>query len=121
MKLNNFGKEMRRLRLDHDELLKDMAAKLNVTPAFLSSLETGRKPVPGDFVTRVAREYRLPVAVRERLQSLADATRTSFEIKLDASSSARYREAAAVLARKFPRLNAADVDALMDLMHRRGG
>lgn len=119
MRLNEFGKAVRRLRLDKDELLKDMAARLRVTPAFLSSIETGRKPVPAGFVDRIAEEYGLDNAARIALQKLADATRTSFEIKLASGASAQSRETAAVLAREFPRLRAADLDQLMNLIHRR--
>ena len=35
MKLTEFGKFLRKLRIDNEELLKDMAIKLNTTPAFL--------------------------------------------------------------------------------------
>jgi transcriptional regulator with XRE-family HTH domain len=115
MKLNEFGKEMRRLRLDRDELLKDMAARLRVTPAFLSSIETGRKPVPVGFADRVAEEYGLSAEARTLLQTLADATRTSFEIKLERSSTAQHREAAALLARQFPSLNQSDLDRLLSM------
>src|SRR4051794_12278246 len=109
MKLTEFGKEIRRLRLDNDELLKDMAGRLRVTPAFLSSIESGRKAVPVDFVARISKEYGLTKAQQEKLLPLADATRTSFEIKLRADASASHREAAALLARRFPSLGEADL------------
>ena len=46
MKLTEFGKFSRKLRIDNGELLKDMAIKLNVTPSFLSMVETGRRSIP---------------------------------------------------------------------------
>lgn len=119
MKLNEFGKELRRLRLDRDELLKDMARRLRITPAFLSSIESGRKPVPADFVARVNEEYALSEAVRNRLQTAADMTRSSFEIKLSSSATSRHREAAAVLARTFPGLGSADLEELVKFMNER--
>ena len=39
----NFGKFCRKLRIDNDELLYDMAAKLGVSSAFLSKVENGKK------------------------------------------------------------------------------
>ena len=36
--LTKFGKELRKIRIEHDEILKDMADKLNVTAAYLSAV-----------------------------------------------------------------------------------
>ena len=41
--LTEFGKALRRIRLDNDELLKDMADKLKVSSAYLSAVENGKK------------------------------------------------------------------------------
>ena len=41
--ITRFGKELRKIRIDHGEILKDMAEKLQVTPSFLSSVEVGKK------------------------------------------------------------------------------
>lgn len=40
--LTEFGKITRKLRIDNDILLKDMAGELNISAAFLSKLETGK-------------------------------------------------------------------------------
>ena len=37
--LTNFGKALRKLRIDNNELLKDMALKLEVTVSYLSAVE----------------------------------------------------------------------------------
>ena len=41
-----FGEELARLRAERGMQLKDLAARLNVTPAYLSALETGQRGVP---------------------------------------------------------------------------
>ncbi len=41
--ITNFGKFCRRLRIDNGELLYDMAKKLGVSSAFMSSVENGKK------------------------------------------------------------------------------
>ena len=46
--VNNFGKFCRKLRIDNDELLYDMAKKLGVSSAFLSKVENGKKKPPKD-------------------------------------------------------------------------
>lgn len=40
--LTEFGKITRKIRIDNDVLLKDMANELNISSAFLSKLETGK-------------------------------------------------------------------------------
>ena len=44
--LTMLGKFLRKLRIDRNELLKDMAGKLDVTVSFLSSVENGKKKMP---------------------------------------------------------------------------
>lgn len=46
MKLTEFGKFSRKLRIDNGELLKDMAIKLNVTVSYLSAVEIGKRNIP---------------------------------------------------------------------------
>ncbi len=53
MALTDFGKAIRKARIDTGENLGTMADALNVTPAFLSSVETGRKKVPATMVQQV--------------------------------------------------------------------
>lgn len=118
VKLNDFGKELRKLRIDKSELLKDMAERLHVSPAFISAIETGRKPIPGDFVGRIATAYDLGDEARERLQQAADATRTTFEIRVGASAPRQVRETAAMLARQFPNLNSSQRDQLLEILNK---
>ena len=47
------------LRISNDENLMDMSTNLGTSPAQLSAYETGRKPVPHDFVETVATVYKL--------------------------------------------------------------
>ncbi|EPZ76653.1 hypothetical protein M798_01860 [Brucella melitensis ADMAS-G1] len=38
------GKELRKLRIDHNERLLDMSKKIGKSSAFISAVETGQKP-----------------------------------------------------------------------------
>ena len=57
--LTNFGKFCRKLRIDRGELLIDMASKLGVSSAFLSSVETGKKKPPLEWEIKLIEEYGL--------------------------------------------------------------
>ncbi len=46
MKVTEFGKFSRKLRIENDELLRDMANKLGVTASYLSAVEIGKRNIP---------------------------------------------------------------------------
>ena len=70
MKLTEFGKFLRKLRIDNEELLKDMAIKLNTTPAFLSMVETGRRSIPKKWEEEIEKIYSLSLIQKEELISI---------------------------------------------------
>ena len=44
--LTALGRFLRKIRIDRNELLKDMADKLEVSASFLSAVENGKKSMP---------------------------------------------------------------------------
>lgn len=54
-----FGKFCRKLRIDNDELLFDMAVRLGVSSAFLSKVENGYKKPPKNWKNKLREEYHL--------------------------------------------------------------
>ena len=68
--LTPFGKALRKLRLDLNISLKDMAAKLNVSSSFLSAVETGKKKIPQNFLEKIITSYKLS---RKNVWELSDA------------------------------------------------
>ena len=52
--VTSFGKFLRNLRMDVGELLLEMAAKLHVSPAFLSGVENGKRKIPEGWLARIA-------------------------------------------------------------------
>ena len=76
MKLTEFGKFLRKLRIDNGELLKDMAIKLNTTPAFLSMVETGRRSIPKKLEEEIENSYScLSLEQKEELISILNRMR----------------------------------------------
>ncbi|WP_374340252.1 helix-turn-helix domain-containing protein [Methyloversatilis sp.] len=53
MKITEFGKAVRKARLDAEISLAQMAEALGVSPAFLSGMETGRKKIASDWVAKI--------------------------------------------------------------------
>ncbi len=107
--LTPFGLALRKLRLERRLRLLDMAKKLGLSSAFLSGVETGRKPIPRTLITNIAAEFSLSAAEVEKLRRAEDKTKK--EVKLDQISEA-HRELVAAFARKVDELPADVIDDL---------
>jgi len=55
--LTEFGKEIRKARIDVNQTLTSMANYLDISPSFLCALEMGRKKIPNDFVKKVEQYF----------------------------------------------------------------
>lgn len=58
MALTEFGRVVRKARIDADVTLGQMADELKVSPAFLSGLETGRKRIPAEWIEKIESYFR---------------------------------------------------------------
>ena len=57
--ITEYGKQLRHIRLDISELLGTMADKLGLSPAYLSSIETGTRSIPVDLTRKIISAYNL--------------------------------------------------------------
>ena len=74
--LTPFGVRLRKLRLERDELQKDMAVRLGVSEGYLSSVERGRRNPPKGWADLIADTYDLDVQDRQDLKQEAGQSRT---------------------------------------------
>jgi hypothetical protein len=96
------GKELRKLRIDHDERLLDMADRVGKSASFISAVEVGKKSPPVGFEDLVIKAYGLTAGAAEALKRAADASRKAFLLE---PSSALGRDTAGLLARKINTLS----------------
>lgn len=76
--LNRFGKISRKLRIDHNELLLEMAEYLGVSPAFLSKTENGKAKPPVDWKYKIKAHYNLDEeSYAELCESIDEARRVN--------------------------------------------
>ena len=80
MKATKFGKILRKLRVDRDEVTKDMAKKLNVSVSHLSAVETGKVPPPTSLADKVADLYGVSRLEATALREAADQSRNIFRL-----------------------------------------
>lgn len=114
--LTSLGKQLRVLRIHNGELLKDMALKLSVTPAYLSSIENGKRTPPKTIVSQLEKIYNLD---DETTKSLQDAYfETINEIKLNINGVPdTKKELGLVFARKFDGLSKDQVSSLIKILN----
>jgi len=96
--ITEIGKELRKLRIDHNERLLDMAKKMGKSAAFISSVETGKKAPPQGFEDEIIRLYEIPIGLAQRWQMLADRARRLFTLE---PRSELGRDVSGLLARKM--------------------
>lgn len=72
MALTDFGKAVRKARIDTGFTLLTMSQALSTTPAFLSGLETGRKKIPSKWVELITDLFAKHGYHIDNLQELAN-------------------------------------------------
>lgn len=110
--LTEFGKALRKIRIDRQQLLRDMADKLGVSSAYLSAVETGKRRIPQDWVSKIASIYSLSCEEQADLQSAADNSVFDVTISL-VNASEQKRNAVLSFARALDGLNDEDLKRIM--------
>lgn len=118
MATTEIGKALRRLRIDKDERLLDMAERLEKTSAFISAVETGRKSPPGGFEELVIRAYRLAGDAAEKLRQAADRSRKAFTLRGDTQL---QRDTFGQMARRMHNLSDDELSQILSILKDRGG
>lgn len=98
--ITEFGKALRKLRIDCGEILKTMAEKLNMTSSYLSAIECGKRNIPSDLISKIVSTYDLTEVEQEILSKAYDKSLNSVEIKLNTNNEFK-RDLALQFARKF--------------------
>lgn len=115
--LTELGKVLRKIRIDRDEILKDMAAKLQVTVAYLSAVENGKREVPEEWIPEIIDKYALSEEEAKNLEDAAFYSQKSIKIKLDEESD-RNRDLVLAFARRFRDLDDQDFFAMKKLLEK---
>lgn len=115
------GKFLRKLRLDNDELLFDMAGKIGMPTSTLSAVETGKRRPSKGFAERIIKAYRLTEEQMQQLYaSISEAN--DWNIRIDASAfSSKDQSTAVAFARRFSDLNGEDKEAIWKILSKGKG
>lgn len=95
-----FGKELRKIRVDYNDNLTQMANKARLSVSYLSAIENGVRSIPNDLVDKIADIYKLDNKRRGLLRKLAAASSTKIDIDLSNVSS-KQKELIFALSREI--------------------
>lgn len=115
--LTLFGKYVRKLRIDRNELLKEMAIKLDVASSYLSAVETGKRNVPQDWLDKITTLYKLNVEEVEELKTAIEGSQLSVKINLQNASS-KDKNLVMSFAREFKELNEDEKSKIWNILQR---
>lgn len=102
-----FGKELRKLRIDADEVLLNMADKLGITAAYLSSIENGKRTIPDDFIGKIAVSYNLSKKQVRDLEAAMVETQSKITVTFpkECGENREFIETALLFARDISKLD----------------
>jgi len=116
--ITEFGKELRKLRLDLGITLYEMAKEIGMSSSFLSSIETGKKPAPPELVEVLASHFDLVKQAKGKLAELADKTRREVRIRLT-ETDASGAELVNSFARNFSELTEEQKEQIKAILNRK--
>ena len=114
--LTPFGKMTRKIRKEKGLLLRDMAKAVGVTSGFLSMVETGRKQVPNDLVSRLVGAFDLPNRAASELQRAAALSAREYKLRLQENPTRIDRELAESLQRNFAKMTPLKKKQILELL-----
>lgn len=109
--LTQLGIFLRKLRLDSGEIMKEMAAKLDVSSSFLSAVENGKKKMPDSWYRAIVNLYNLDKEKQDELMTAIEESQKSVEINLE-DLSREKKKLAFSFARELENLNKEEVDKM---------
>lgn len=110
-----FGKFCRKLRIENDEILKNMADKLHVTSAYLSAVEMGKRNVPQGWDKILSDAYNLNSAQYKDLTAAIDDSVKQIKLNLGAAS-LHKKQMAVMFARKLDELDEDDIKKIFNII-----
>lgn len=110
--MTEIAKILKIIRTEHDISMQGMADMLGVSRPYLSMIETGKNPMPEDWIYKLQEAFHIP---EEKIAALQQLVCTREGIQLFPNNDAK-RELVLTLARRLNDLKDAEVAALQSLL-----
>ena len=115
-----FAKLLRKLRIDNDEYLKDMAEKLGVSISFLSAVENNTKSIPATWIPIIIEKYGLDERHAKELEDAFVEDSKNITISVDTADE-KLTDLAVAFARYRNALSDETVRKMIDMMKKKEG
>lgn len=111
----NLGKLLKKIRIDNNEILLNMAQKLDVSPAFLSKVENGLKKPPISWEGKLIQHYNLSAAQKDELSKYMFEAINNNSIDISSYSCAE-KEVMMAFARNISALGEEKLNAIKNIV-----
>lgn len=116
--ITELGKVLRIIRINVGDSMRDMAEKLNLSAAYLSAIENGKRNVPDDFEEKIKSSYKL--SEKDVLKLREAITDTASKVKINITELSDKRKKLLYALTKGD-LDEDTIEELCQVIERRGG
>lgn len=120
MGYTKYGEFMRIQRVKNHEVMGDTAKLLGVKLPFVSTVESGKRNVPNEWIPILVEHYNLDTAEQAALLEAVEQSKTQVKINLVSANNAR-RNLAVQFQRSFEKLDEDTAAAIMKLLNKEDG
>lgn len=120
MAYTRFGEFMRILRIQHHEVMGDLAEVLKTSVPFLSAVENGKKNVPAEWFDKLVAHYSLDAKETEDLATAIEESKIQYKI-VPADAGINQRRAAMQFARSFEDMDDETALKIIMLLNKKEG
>ncbi len=110
------GRFLRKLRIDVNEVLYDMANRMGCSSAFISAIELGKRPVPEEFQQKLISIYKLTPEQQEEFQRAIDDSTKSVTIDFNGLGD-NTKELALVFARRLKTMEEKEAEKVIQFLN----
>ena len=114
-----YGKILRKIRIDCGEVLGDMAENLEISSSYLSSIETGSRNVPQNFTDIISEKYGLQKSIIKKLRKAEVSNLKEVKLPFNDKISNMRKETAVIFARTFNNINDDDMEKIRAILVKR--
>jgi len=116
--ITELGKVLRIIRINVGDSMRDMATKLNLSAAYLSAIENGKRNVPEDFEEKIKATYKLSEKDAQNLRAAITDTASKVKVNITELSDKRKK---LLYALSKGELDDDTIEELCQVVERRGG
>lgn len=113
--ISSFGIAMRKIRKKTGDSLRSCATKLEITAAFLSAMEVGRKPIPNYYPEKIRDLYNLSEEDYALIYNAMVETNKHVEIEIEKMNEAQ-KETTLLFARKIESVDLEKIEKIKKLL-----